>query len=135
GVQGNGLVSRLNGGIPKWPAVSYSEFMDGQLAARTTRYKLIYRGLSSTLFDLKNDQGETADLSDEQPEAFVMMRDVLGLHMGRFAPSGDLSTSAKSANAKTGKTRIETTPVHKRENATIDAETRKQLEALGYMGD
>ena len=131
GVQGNSLTSQLSGVEPDWPNAAFSEFMDGQITARTTRYKLIYRGLSTTLFDLKNDPRETADLSDERPDAFVAMRDIIGLHMGRFVPSGELSSSRAASKTPSEKSR----PVHQRENATIDAETRKQLKALGYMGD
>ena len=135
-VQGKSLIPQLNGMVPQWPSVAFSEFMGGQLTARTTRYKLIYRGLRTTLFDLEKDPRETADLSNERPEAFVMMRDALGLHMGQFAPTGAVSPSDKSnAKQKSETQGIKPAAVHKRENATIDAETRKQLEALGYMGD
>ena len=135
-IQGQSLIPQLNGRETEWPNVAFSEFMGGQLTARTTRYKLIYRGLSTTLFDLENDPRETADLSDERSEAFVMMRDALGLHMGQFAPEGVLTAEENSkAKQKREKSSIKPAKVHKKENANIDAETRKQLEALGYMGD
>lgn len=133
GVQGESLIPQLNGIEPRWPNAVFSEFMDGQLAARTERFKLIYRGLRTTLFDLKEDPRETSDLSDELPEALVLMRDVLGLHMGMFSPGGVLeSNGEKKNNATKNKAKVK---VHQREEAVIDTQTRKQLEALGYMGE
>ena len=131
GVEGHSLVPHLSGkGEPRWPNASFSEFMGGQLAARSSRYKIIYRGMRTTLFDLEEDPKETADMSDEKPVALRAMRDVLGMHLGLFVPS----SVNNSAKVKDGAAVHRGSP-HKREDAKIDAQMRKQLEALGYMGD
>ncbi|MBN2525526.1 MAG: sulfatase-like hydrolase/transferase [Deltaproteobacteria bacterium] len=136
GVEGKSLAPQLNGSEIDWPNVAFSEFMEGQLTVRTIRYKLIYRGLSTTVFDLETDPLETADLTAERPEAFVLLRDMLGVHMGGFAPTGELNAGSSRTSGKSGTSPANKPPkVHQRENANIDAETRKQLKALGYMGD
>lgn len=129
-IQGSSLVEQLNGKEPNFPNAGFSEFMDGQLAVRTSRYKMIYRGLRTSLFDLKEDPRETSDLSDENGPAFVLMRDLLGLHMGQFVSGGELSS-----NVENSPKRIPKSKVLQREDVVIDKETREQLKALGYMGD
>jgi len=128
GMEGRSLVPLLEGRCrDRWPEVSFADFLDGQRSARAGRYKLIYRGLAKTLFDLEADPEETRDLSDDQPIALAAMRDLLGQHQGRFAPTGGAEAKKKSGKpAKKTKT-------HEAEEADIDAETRKQLEGLGYF--
>ena len=114
-VEGRSLVPLLEGDADDgWPRAAFSEFLDGQRAARMGRYKLIVRGTSTTLFDLVEDPHETRDLSDAAPLALAMMRELLGAHLGRFV----------DARARR----------HASETVTIDRETRAQLKALGYMG-
>jgi hypothetical protein len=98
------------------------------------RYKLIYRGLSTTLFDLETDPAETTDLSDEMPITLAALREQLGIHQGRFVDTGvidggDAPETVDRAGAPVSKKK------HKQEDTVIDPETRKQLEALGYIGD
>ena len=118
-VEGRSLVPLLRGGAGDFPRAVFSEFLDGQRAARMGRYKLIVRGSSTTLFDLVADPVETVDLSDSQPIALAFMREQLGAHLGRFVDAG--------AGGEARKKR------HESEDVRIDAATRAQLEALGYM--
>jgi arylsulfatase A-like enzyme len=129
GIEGRSLVPLLGGSArDRWPQVAFADFLDGQRCARAGTHKLIYRGLATTLFDLKADPEETQDLSREQPIAFATMRDLLGRHQGRFVPSGNGVPKKKAGKA--GKQQQ-----HQAEETVIDPETRKQLEELGYVGD
>ena len=120
-VEGRSLVKLLGGASgDEWPEVEFSDFLMGQRVARADRYKLIYRGMSTTLFDLETDPKETTDLCDKLPITLTLMRELLGEHQGLFVPGG----SVDAAPVK---------KVHKKEKAKIDKETRKQLEALGYF--
>ncbi len=135
-VEGRSLVPLLNGVAgDRWPGVSFSDFLYGQRAVRMGRYKLIYRGLSTTLFDLETDPAETTDLSDEMPITLAALHEQLGIHQGRFVDTGsvggadDVPKTVDRARAPASKKK------HKKEDTVIDPETRKQLEALGYIGD
>jgi len=103
----------------RWPT-SFSEFLGGQQAARMGRFKVIYKGLHPLLFDLETDGKETTDLSAHRPIALATLRDALGLHLGRLGPVGGNDPAKMRA-------------VHKKEDAEIDPETRRQLEELGYF--
>jgi hypothetical protein len=103
-----------------WP-VSFSEFLNGQRAARMGRFKLICKGFSPALFDLKTDPKETTDLSAKLPIALSALRDALGLHLGGLGTVDGGGSKKKLFS-------------HEKESVTIDSETRRQLEALGYMG-
>jgi arylsulfatase A-like enzyme len=128
GMEGRSLVPLLQGaGRDRWPQVTFADFLDGQRSARAGRYKIIYRGLARTLFDLEVDPEETRDLSDEQPIAFAALNDLLGQHQGRFVP-----TEAPAAPSKPGK-KAAPKKTHQAEETEIDEETRKQLEGLGYF--
>jgi arylsulfatase A-like enzyme len=127
GMEGRSLVPLLEGACrDRWPQVTFADFLDGQRSARSGRFKLIYRGLAKTLFDLDADPDETRDLSDDLPIALAAMRDLLGQHQGR------LSTDVGSPGAK-GSGKKSKKKEHKAEETDIDEETRKQLEALGYF--
>ncbi len=135
-VEGRSLVPLLKGVAgDRWPGVSFSDFLYGQRAVRMGRYKLIYRGLSTTLFDLETDPAETTDLSDEMPITLAALREQLGIHQGRFVDTGSVGGAGNvpktvdQARAPVSKKK------HKKEDTVIDPETRKQLEALGYIGD
>ncbi|MCP4600682.1 MAG: sulfatase-like hydrolase/transferase [Proteobacteria bacterium] len=122
-IEGRSLLPLLKGKARiGFPSVSFSDFLGGQRAARMGRYKVIYKGLSSALYDLKSDPKETQDLSDEQSVSLAVMRDALGGHLGRF-----ITTHANNEEKK----RVQ----HKGRKATIDPETKRQLRALGYMGE
>jgi len=135
GIEGRSLVPLMTGaGIDGWPQASFSDFLDGQRVVRSGRYKLVYRGLATTLFDLETDPGETADLSGERPVSLAAMRDLLGLHQGRFVPAGEVDGAAP-VRPRRAASKAPARKTHKAEETEIDPETRKQLEALGYMGD
>ncbi len=138
-VEGRSLVKLLEGApIDGWPQVGFSDFLDGQRVARMGRYKLIYRGLSTTLFDLEGDPNETTDLSDQLPITLATLRESLGGHQGRFVVTAVPGAPAEGGDV-TDEKKVRVTPrkepKHEQEDAKIDPETRKQLEALGYMGD
>ncbi len=123
-LEGKSLVKRLKKEArDDFPSAAAANFLQNQKAIRMGRYKLIYRGARTTLFDLKNDPKETRDLSDESPIALVTLRDQLGIHLSRFA-----STSGTDESKGAGKKQH--TPV----KAVIDKETEAQLKALGYLG-
>jgi arylsulfatase A-like enzyme len=115
-VEGRSLVPLLCGARDGSPRAVFSEFLDGQRAARLGRYKLIVRGSATTLFDLATDPDETRDLSDAAPVALALMRELLGAHLGRFVGAAQR-------------------PRHETADVRIDRETRDQLKALGYMGN
>jgi choline-sulfatase len=121
-VEGRSLAPLLRGDENGcWPRAVFSEFLDGQRAARMGRWKLIVRGSATTLFDLVADPDETRDASDAAPIALAMMREQLGSHLGRFVEAGARGAAAQKKR-------------HESEDVTIDRETREQLKALGYMG-
>ncbi len=126
-LEGESLVPQLMGtSTGRYPSVTFSEFLNSQRAARMGRYKVIYKGLNPLLFDLKTDTRETTDLAAERPAALALMRDALGLHLGSLNSPRPTTKAGKNHNIK-GKR------VHRPEEATIDPQTRKQLEALGYF--
>jgi arylsulfatase A-like enzyme len=122
-IEGRSLLPRIDADEKDtFPSTAFSEFLDGGRTARMGRYKLILRGLRTTLFDLKTDPKETADLSEELRIAFAVMSDAIGHHLGTFVDD------PSKAVASLGKKK------HKKEEAVIDPETERQLKALGYMG-
>ena len=122
-VAGHSLVPRLKAEArDDFPSARVSDFLMSQKTIRMGRFKLIYRGLRTTLFDLENDPDETRDLSDEYPIALVTLRDALSRHLERFADT-PRDINDKAAPKK-----------HKAEKAVIDKETEAQLKALGYLG-
>lgn len=125
-VEGESLVPLLRGEHHvRYPSAAFSEFMDGQRVVRMGRWKLIVRGWRTTVFDLEQDPRETTDLSDLRPVSLAALKDALSLHLGRF----DRYDNAAAATGSTA-----TKARHKAADVVIDSETRKQLEALGYMG-
>ena len=135
GVEGRSLVPLLGGEERLgWPDVQFADFMDGQRVARCGRYKLVYRGLATTLFDLEKDPRETTDIGDSLPVTFAALHDLIGRHQGGFVPRGSLDK--RDAGQKSGRTRgAKPGKKHSAEKTEIDPETREQLEELGYMGD
>jgi arylsulfatase A-like enzyme len=122
-IEGKSLVSRLTAkGRDDFPSARVSDFLFSQKAIRMGRYKLIYRGVRTTLFDLKNDPGEKQDLSSEYPIALVTLRDALSVHLAHFADIPGSSAQAEGAKK------------HKAKKTVIDKETAAQLKALGYLG-
>jgi hypothetical protein len=122
-VEGKSLVQRLTAeGRDEFPSARVADFLFSQKTIRMGRYKLIYRGLRTTLFDLKTDPGEKQDLSAESPIALVTLRDALSVHLAHFADTQ--GSDAKAEGAKK----------HKAKKTVIDKETAAQLKALGYLG-
>ncbi|MBN2803888.1 MAG: sulfatase-like hydrolase/transferase [Deltaproteobacteria bacterium] len=126
-LQGESLIPVLKGEKRYWSKAVYSEFMDGQRTVKSGIYKLILRGLKTTLFNLLDDPKETADLSDVNPLALRAMLDSLGSHLGIFVSANDIDDKNRAP-----KKRAQT---HKSDDANIDNETKKQLQELGYMID
>jgi choline-sulfatase len=122
GLEGRSLVPLLAGEYSfSYASASFSDFLNGQRAARMGRYKIIYKGLGPMLFDLKTDPKETLDLVSERPAALAAMRDILGEHLGRLIEApGDAGGIGRAR--------------HKGEKVKIDPETERQLKALGYLG-
>lgn len=122
--EGKSLVPRLKAEARDiFPSASFAEFLDNQKAIRMGRFKLILRGLRTTLFDLTNDPGETRDLSDEYPIALTALRDALSGHLARSTATSIANGDKKALPKK-----------HKVTQTVIDKETADQLKALGYLG-
>jgi arylsulfatase A-like enzyme len=125
-LDGTSLLPLLDGALSRrFPDAAFSEFLDGQRVIRMGRWKLIVRGFRTTVFDLEKDPGETKDLSDLRPVSFEALKDRLGMHLGRFHRHDNATTSGRSSAPPAR---------HRATDVVIDPETRKQLEALGYMG-
>jgi len=99
------------------PRVAVTGFMEGWRAVNVGRLKLIQRTERRVmLHDLGEDPDETHDVAAERPIAVRYARGLLGLHLA-------------------GVERLSTQPTEiRQETLTIDAETRRQLEELGYAG-
>jgi arylsulfatase A-like enzyme len=122
-LEGVSLVPLLGG--KRWcqfPDASFAEYLEGHRAVRSGRYKLVYKGLKTSLFDLETDPRETTDMSAQKPVALATMRDLMGKHLGRF-----IQTYPGESEGKTRKQ-------HSQEKTKIDPKTRRQLKALGYLG-
>ena len=123
GIEGRSLKPLLTGNaFDRFPSVSFAEFMSGQRAVRMGSFKAIYKGHVPFVYDLSNDPKETRNIAREQPVVLSGLRDAFGRQMERFSDS-PLPAARKRA------------PRHSAEDVTIDPETRRQLRALGYMGD
>ena len=91
------------------------------VSIRHPRFKAIMRGFEVALYDLFTDPGEDADISGVRPITRAAMVDRLGGHLKALAewdrqrPGHETTRTAR---------RIE-----------IDAETKAQLERMGYLGE
>jgi arylsulfatase A-like enzyme len=120
--EGHTLVSLMLGEPSSHPGVAFSDFQDDRRVITTRQWKFVLRGnLTSTLFDLVNDPGETTQLDGS---AFPVGRRYSRLLLGQFLGATDRGDWL-SAEQKSG-TRLE------RENAKMDDTIREQLRALGY---
>jgi arylsulfatase A-like enzyme len=123
GVEGESLLPLLKGREhDRYPSVSFSNFLGVQRAVRMGPFKAIYKAHIPFVYDLSTDSQETHNISREQPVVLSGLRDAFGKQMGRFIDS----------EANTVKKR---TVRHKKEDVNIDPETRRQLRALGYLGE
>ncbi|MCA9602017.1 MAG: sulfatase, partial [Myxococcales bacterium] len=94
-----------------------SGFMDGWRTLVAGDWKLVHRSVSKyALYDLANDPGETADVAFAHPIAVRYLRGQLGLTLAATTSS------------------VSRAPTHRRQKTEIDAATKAQLEALGYVG-
>lgn len=100
------------------PAFS-SAATSGLHAARDGRFKAVCRSSGCELFDLELDPGETTDVSAAHPAALAALRDILGDHLARPVATCGLAAEAPGHLAGT--------------EVEMDDETRRQLEALGYL--
>jgi arylsulfatase A-like enzyme len=120
--EGHALVSMMIGEPSSHPAVAFSDFQDDRRVMTTREWKFILRGnLTSTLFDLNADPGETTQLD---ASAFPVGRRYSRMLLGQFLGATDRGDWL-SAEQKSG-TRLE------REDAEMDDTIRDQLRALGY---
>ncbi|MCU0663911.1 MAG: sulfatase [Myxococcota bacterium] len=120
GVEGRSLVPLLRGQrLTGAPSASFSEFLSGQRSIRAGSYKAIFKAWRASVFDLQADPKETVDVAKERPIAAAMLRDLLGAHLG------------KNLDPVKGPRRER----HRQEKVKLDAETKRQLKALGYLQD
>jgi arylsulfatase A-like enzyme len=123
GIEGNTLVPLLKGKeLDRFPSVSFSNFLGVQRAVRMGPFKAIYKAHMPSVYNLATDPKETQNISRAQAVVLSGLRDALGKQMGRFINS-EVNTEKKR------------TVRHKKEEANIDPEARRQLRALGYLGE
>ncbi len=85
--EGHALVNLMLGEPSTHPAVAFSDFQDDRRVITTRTQKLILRGnLTSTLFDLQADPGETTQLD---PKAFPIGRRYSRMLLGQFLGASD----------------------------------------------
>ncbi len=115
-LSGRSLGPLLRGAAPSAPTFSLTGFMDGWRAVVAGRWKLVQRTTAHyALYDLAADPREQTDLAPTRPLTVRWLRGLLGL---------GLAEVERPALAR----------VHDAARTEIDAETRAQLEALGYAG-
>ena len=121
--EGRSLVPDLLGQVVPGPQVAFSDFQDIRRVARAGRYKLVVRAnLSSVMFDLEADPGETQerDVSDF-PVAGRYARVMLGQFLGATNRGQWLRARQDEVQSlEAGE-------------AEMDEVTRAQLRALGYV--
>jgi arylsulfatase A-like enzyme len=123
GMEGRTLLPLLKGEeFDRFPSVSFSNFLGMQRAVRMGSFKAIYKAHIPSVFNLSTDSKETHNISREQAVVLSGLRDAFGKQMGQFIDS-EVSPAKKR------------TVRHKKEEANIDPETRRQLRALGYLGE
>jgi arylsulfatase A-like enzyme len=123
GIDGRSLVPLLKGEHVSRPHVAISEFLDEQRAVRVGDWKLIATAAGvPRLFRVTADPTEQRDLVARRPLA----RRLCEVHLGE-----GLATPAKGQRLEDFTTRAQ----FKAGAAELDPQLRKQLEALGYLGD
>lgn len=124
--EGRSLVGEIvRGELPPYPAANFSDMLDDRRVVRTRNWKMILNGANTKLFDLGTDPGEEHEITDmsRHPIAARYLRILMGQYLGA-TDRGHWWQATQS-----GGTRLNT------ENATMDAETCAQLQALGYVVD
>ncbi len=135
-MQGRSFLGRLRGEPPEGDArYAYAEAGTStrrrwQKIVRDERFKLIHApagkdqrwiggpGNDLALFDLREDPGETRNVAAENPEDFQRLKHALNVWWNAAAFDVWIDTVPDDAG-----------------DGEMDAETRKQLKALGYLND
>jgi arylsulfatase A-like enzyme len=121
-MEGTDRIPQFLGALPSVPAVAFSDFLDDRRVVRAGRWKLIMRGLNSTLFDLKSDPGEKVELDlASHPIALRYCRIMLGQFLGARDRGDWLSAAPKGKSVDL-----------KGEATDMDEKTKAGLKALGY---
>ena len=120
-LEGHSVLPLMRGEPPDAPRYAVSGFMDNWRALTVGHLKLIQRGAETVmLHDLIADPGEVHDVATDRPIAVRYARGLLGLELSRTDPDGRHHAATRGSH-------------HRAEQTTIDAETREQLRALGYV--
>lgn len=116
-LSGESFLPLLLGETADAPRVAVTGFMEGWRAVNVGRLKLIQRTERRVmLYDLVADPGEQTDLAADRPIAVRYARGLLGLHLAGVERPARRRTEIRAQTLE------------------IDAETRRQLEELGYAG-
>jgi choline-sulfatase len=121
-MEGENRLPQALGALPSGPAVAFSNFLDDRRVIRAGRWKLILRGLATTLFDLKTDPHEQRE-ADPKTHAIALRycRILLGQFLGARDRGDWLTANPKGKSVEL-----------KGEVADIDETTKAGLKALGY---
>jgi arylsulfatase A-like enzyme len=119
--EGRTLTPFFHGGIAAGPPLAFAEFLEDRRAVVSNRWKLVFKGGGSTLFDLQNDPGETRDVSDTAPIAMRYARIMLGQFLGSPSRGQWWAPVTESQSNRRQQERVE-----------VDPTLRDQLRALGY---
>lgn len=120
-MEGRDRMAHIRGDVPAGPAVAFTDFLTDRHVVRAGRYKLILRGTNATLFDLKKDPWERAELDHRKyPVAMRYCRTMLGQFLGASDRRNWLAAEQKDVAGLQA------------EETNIDQETSEQLKALGY---
>lgn len=120
-MEGVDRVGHMNGIVPSLPAVAFSDFLDDRRVIRAGRWKLIMRGVNTTLFDLESDPHELKELRIENhPIAMRYCRVLLGQFLGATDRRNWLAAEQGHSVNLAG------------EAAEMDEATKAGLKAIGY---
>jgi arylsulfatase A-like enzyme len=124
-LSGRSFLPELRGETATAPRSAVAGFMTGWRTLAVGKLKLIQRTLHRPrLYDVSRDPGETQDLAESRPIAVRYARGLLGLSLADATSSGGAPRTRRARPKKQ----------HTSEKTDIDEKTRKQLEALGYIG-
>lgn len=123
GAEGNSVTPLFGGASAPRPQVALSQGQSRFMSLRASRYTLITYESKRKLFDVVADRTQQKDLIDEHPIGLAYTRALTGLILG--APDKERWWDSDEGRASR--------PAAVAEPAQVDDETRKQLEALGYI--
>jgi arylsulfatase A-like enzyme len=128
-LSGRSFLPELRGETATAPRSAVAGFMTGWRTLAVGKLKLIQRTLHRPrLYDVSRDPGETQDVAESHPIAVRYARGLLGLSLADATTSGGAPRAQHGGRARPKKKQ------HRSEKTDIDEKTRKQLEALGYIG-